>query len=553
MATNSYEQLQKYAELLNAKVLLDASEIKAQVDKNISLHWAANKEDIAVLINGDILISDPSSPSLYECKTYFKTHGLTQGEVYFTTLAVVKELRERAADVSMVTANEDKTIGEKQLMDLIHLAIEQNASDIHMFIGRTRCKIHFRVDGLLVPITDWPAEQGIRIHNVAYNFVAQDKSDNFNRTKPQDTSFTLHLQGKGDVRIRSSNIPTNNGGCNIVYRILSIGQKDVVSIEKLGYTKAQEELLSEIKYLSSGLVLFCGETGSGKTTSLASVLAGIDARRKVYSIEDPVEKLVPNVIQIPVDTKDKSRSFAYYLRALLRQDPNVIMVGEIRDLETAQVAMQSALTGHLILSTLHTRYAVDSVLRLSEFGMSPKILATPNLLKLIVAQELHPKLCSLCRRPLMTEEKQQLLGLYNKSEMEEMFTVPLKKDINPDCPVCGGKGIAGRKVYAEIVKVDQRAHDFIADVDIKGWRSHLQECGFVTLNERVRNAIRCGEIDALGVTRDPIEVAAYSYREQVRVDPGFNSIDQKMQFFNAQNNSQEKINSRLNSASILRR
>lgn len=275
MAT-SYEQLQKYAQLLNAEVLLDASEVKAQVDKNITLNWAANKEDIAVLVNSDILISDPSSRSLYECKTYFKTHGLKSGKVYLSTLAVIKTLREQALDASVISSAQKKTAGEKQLMDLVHLAVEQKASDIHMFISKTSCKIHFRVDGLLVPITDWPAEQGVRIHNVAYNFVAQDKSDNFNRTKPQDISFTLHLQGKGDVRIRSSNIPTNNGGCNIVYRILSIGQTDVISIEKLGYSKRQEELLNEVKYLSSGLVLVCGETGSGKTTTLASLLAEID-------------------------------------------------------------------------------------------------------------------------------------------------------------------------------------------------------------------------------------------------------------------------------------
>lgn len=517
MAT-SYEQLQKYAQLLNAEVLLDAQEVKVQVDKNITLNWAANKEDIVILVNGDILISDPVSRSLYECKTYFKTHGLKLGKTYLSTLAVIKTLRSEAMDASLITSAQKKTAGEKQLMDLIHLAVEQKASDIHMFIGSTSCKIHFRVNGLLVPITDWPAEQGMRIHNVAYNFVAQDKSDNFNRTKSQDISFTLHLQGKGDVRIRSSNIPTNNGGCNIVYRILSIGQTDVISIEKLGYSKFQEELLSEVKYLSSGLVLVCGETGSGKTTTLASLLAEIDPRRKVYSIEDPVEKLVPNITQIPVDSKDKQKSFAYYLRALLRQDPNVIMVGEIRDLETAKVAVQSALTGHLILSTLHTRYAVDSILRLSELGLSPKILSTPNLLKLIVAQELHPILCPVCRRYLMSEEKKQLLNLYQKHDLENMYTTPLKSEVNPDCPYCGGNGITGRKVYAEIIKVDKRAHDFIAEMNIKDWRNYLHKQGFATLNEKVRSAIRRGEIDALGVTRDPMEVESYVYQEKLYRD-----------------------------------
>ena len=131
MTTNSYEQLKKYAELLNAQVMLNESEIKSKVDKNITLNWGANKDDIVVLLNGDILISDPSSRSLYECKTYFKNHNLKQGDVYLTTLAVTKSLREKNSDTSIMTSGKDKTAGEKQLMSLIRLAVEQHASDIH--------------------------------------------------------------------------------------------------------------------------------------------------------------------------------------------------------------------------------------------------------------------------------------------------------------------------------------------------------------------------------------------------------------------------------------
>lgn len=509
----SFNELERFAENFRTRALTNFADIKSPVDWKCMKELGGSQKSLIVLENGDVLTSDPISPDLYHCVQYLRSCQKQDIKIFPTTRAIIHRLNEDSIDEnSKGTDSHQSSVGEKELVGLISMAIDYGSSDIHLCISQQVCLVQFRIDGVIKSILEWPPEEGLRLHNVAYNFVAKDKVDNFNISVAQDISFTISLGDRGNVRIRSSNVPTHNGGCNIVYRVLSIDQKGITAIESLGYTEGQLRILKLARGFGSGLVLFCGETGSGKTTTLASILAAMDPRLKSYSIEDPVEKLINNIIQIPVDVRDKSRSFAFYLRAILRQDPDVIMLGEIRDSETAKVAIQSALTGHLLFSTLHTRFATDAITRLANLGVDPIILGTPNLVRLIVAQELHPILCHTCRRYLTSEEQEKMRLIYN-CDTSKMMTCPTT-DGSHDCSDCGGSGVARRKVFAEFLQLDHHAYRFIRNSDLQGWFKYLLEHNFISVRTRVQNAIASGEIDALNIkSLDPPVQEEFFYED----------------------------------------
>ncbi len=504
----SLSELEHYAELLDTTVLQDANNPTFILHKKMQ-DWCYQHTYTVVLSNGDVLVSNPSSSELNHCQQYMSLSGIQLNKIYVTTDAVINYIKNKSIQEKN---NKENTISDShlQLRALIYSAINSGASDIHLVImpSQEQTIVKFRVNGYLKIYARWTHEVGIKIHSVAYNYLSTNKQDAFSMILPQDMSFTEKFDNGLRVRIRSSNIGIKNGGCKVVYRLLSIGNEDTPDIEELGYTDSQVQLLKDIRYISNGLVLFCGETGSGKTTSLASVLSRMDSSLSVYSVEDPVEKYIDNVDQCPVDTRIEKKNFAHYLRALLRADPDVIMVGEIRDSETAEVAVQAGLTGHLILSTIHTKHAINAVMRLNDLGVSASHIASPGLLRMIVAQRLYPTICPDCARNLTSEEKSILKNQYTKEEKITLKTVTY----NPSCDRCKGSGASGRRVFAEIINIDQKSREFIFNLDIHGWEQHLLSNGFVTMNERVKNSIISGEIDVFSLkASEPIEVESYDY------------------------------------------
>lgn len=492
----SLEELKKYAEVLGTRVIEDIEHVQYAVH-HAMIDWCTEREGILVLANGDILAANPISPDLHECERHLNHHGLECGKVFPTIESVILCLKENAVKEANNYSADTISESHQQLRSLIASAVSAGASDIHIVISPTlkQTIVKFRVNGSLTTFAKWTDELGIKVHSVAYNHLSSNKQDSFSMYMPQDMSFTETFPDLGDIRIRSSNIGIKNGGCKVIYRLLSVGKFTAPPLEKLGYTDHQTKMLSEIPNMGNGIILFCGETGSGKTTSLASILSSVDTRKSVYSIEDPVEIYIDNVDQCPVDTRSEKRGFDYYLRALLRADPDVIMLGEIRDPETAKIAIQGALTGHLIMSTLHTRHAVNAVMRLHEQGIPSKNLATPGLLKMLIAQQLYPQLCQACARSLNQKEINLIKEKYTEAELSQLKTC----DKGSNCKECLGTGVNGRKVYAEVISVDRKGREFIAEMDIRGWEKYLKQQGFVSLDDTVRDDIIKGNIDALSL------------------------------------------------------
>jgi general secretion pathway protein E len=329
---------------------------------------------------------------------------------------------------------------------LIAEAVRRGASDVHIEPYEAALLVRLRVDGILQEVLSLP-------NRVAPMLVSRVKVmarlDIAEKRIPQDGRISLTLAGRAfDVRV--STLPSR-GGERVVMRILDKDQAGL-KLQDLGMSPEVYAAFEAALREPNGIILVTGPTGSGKTTSLYAGLGLLnDARRNILTIEDPVEYAVHGVGQTQVNNK-VGMTFAAGLRAILRQDPDVVMVGEIRDTETAQVAVQASLTGHLVLSTVHTNNAAGAVTRLRDMGIEPFLLA--STLRLVVAQRLVRRLCTDCRTLSPADpESARLLGI----EADR----PLWRPVG--CPTCNTTGYSGRVGIYEAIRVDDRVRRLIAE------------------------------------------------------------------------------------------
>jgi general secretion pathway protein E len=322
--------------------------------------------------------------------------------------------------------------------NLLGQAIEERASDVHMEPGEFGVEVRFRIDGVLhgraeIGLDRYPAVAS-RIKLIAGLDIAE-------RRLPQDGRITLRAAGS-EMDLRVSVVPAGHGE-SIVMRLLPKQRQDL-SLDRLGLADAQREQLKRWLGLGSGLILVTGPTGSGKSTTLYAALSAVnDRQRKILTVEDPVEHRMAGVVQVQVQP-DIGYSFARALRAFLRHDPDIIMVGEIRDRETAEIAVQSALTGHLVLATLHTNDALSSFTRLIDMGVEPYLVAAS--VKAVMAQRLVRRLCSNCQQPDEAPPGEGV-GQWRKAI---------------GCAHCQNTGYQGRFGIYELVGVDMALQHAIA-------------------------------------------------------------------------------------------
>ena len=329
---------------------------------------------------------------------------------------------------------------------LITEAIKENASDIHVEPFETRLSIRFRVDGVLREVLEPPRQ----IANLLCSRIkVMAQLDIAEKRLPQDGRISLKVANR-PVDIRVSTLPSGHGE-RVVMRILD-KQAGRLDLLQLGMEKESEKRLSKIIQKPHGILLVTGPTGSGKTTTLYAILSAInDATRNILTVEDPVEYDLDGIGQTPVNTK-VNMTFAKGLRAILRQDPDVVMVGEIRDSETAQIAVQASLTGHLVLSTLHTNSAVGAITRLQDMGVEPFLLSSTLLG--VISQRLVRNLCTDCRTELKLKD----------SELEE-YGIAAGTQVyqSEGCPACLQTGYRGRSGIYELIEVDDRLSSMIHD------------------------------------------------------------------------------------------
>ncbi len=357
-------------------------------------------------------------------------------------LEIEKNKGEELSLDKLIARAEDAPI--VKLVDLIiSQAIQEGASDIHIEPQRDKCVLRYRIDGVLYEMP--PPSASLHLAIVS-RIKILSKMDIAEKRLPQDGGFGVRVD-KRVIDLRVSIIPTIYGE-KVVIRILDKG-KIPLDLDKLGFSPGELELIRKGINYSYGLVFITGPTGSGKSTTLYAALNEIkSAAKNVMTAEDPVEYRLDGINQVQMHS-DIGLNFAAALRSFLRQDPDIILVGEVRDMETAEICIRAALTGHLVLSTLHTNDAVSAISRLEDIGI-PEFLVSSSL-RLIVAQRLVRKLCQHCKEPVELPSS-KVSGI----DLGTNIVYRAK-----GCRECNYIGYKGRAVIAEVILVDEEIRELI--------------------------------------------------------------------------------------------
>ena len=392
----------------------------------------ATRSEITSLINRAYQRSSADVDELLE--------GIDDDEI----LGLANEI-EQSEDVLDI-ANKAPII--KLMNTILFEALKIRASDIHLQPFQDRLQVRYRIDGILYDSKIIPKKvQDALISRVK----VMGKMDIAERRLPQDGRTSVKV-GDGDVDVRISSVPTSYGE-RIVFRLLDKSAQ-LYRLGEIGLTKENENKLIDLISCSHGVVLVTGPTGSGKTTTLYASLSELNSEEKmIITIEDPIEYNLDSISQIQVATK-KGLTFAAGLRSLLRQDPDVMMVGEIRDHETAGISVQAANTGHLVFSTLHTNDSAGAVTRLIDLGVEPYLVSSSLIA--VIAQRLVRVICPRCKEPLeVTDNELKALG-YTRDQLPHGHLFHGR-----GCDACLGRGLYGRTAIYEILNINEVIRDQI--------------------------------------------------------------------------------------------
>ncbi len=364
----------------------------------------------------------------------------------------------------------------KLVNNLIMDAFHQNASDIHIEPDEKTTHVRFRVDGDLQAQADFNAE----VHQLISTRIKIISGMNIAEKRiPQDGSFQFNTDAlKVDIRV--SSIPTPYGE-KLVLRLLGADRNISYELASLGLSKHSEDTINQAIRLPHGIILVTGPTGSGKTTTLYSMLAKIaDVKKAIVTVEDPIERKFKGITQVQVNPRS-GLTFASGLRSILRQDPDIIMVGEIRDGETAEIAIRAAITGHLVLSTVHTNDALSTVVRLVDMGVEPFLVASS--VKCVISQRLVKKVCPKCKTVHeVTEDENRLL----KTDLKHSH-------YGKGCADCNNTGYHGRTAVFEMMLIDKNMQDLIAkSASMEDIRKYAEAQKMRMLREEVLDLVENG-------------------------------------------------------------
>lgn len=368
-------------------------------------------------------------------------------------------------------------------------ALQTKASDIHIEPAANATRVRIRLDGLLQELCHLPAS---RHNSILSRIKLLSEIDISERRLPQDGHLTAYFQGRS-IDMRISTLPTVNGE-KMVIRLLD-KSINLRNLDKLDFSQENYERYKKLIHSPNGLILVSGPTGSGKTTTLYATLNEINSETKnIVTIEDPVEYYLEGINQVNVNKKI-GLDFSVGLRALVRQDPNVIMLGEIRDKQSAETAVQAALTGHLVFSTLHTNSALGAINRLANIGVETFLLLSS--LRGVLAQRLLRRVCPHCSYKYKASDLERM---YLRSENKELFLVKGK-----GCAKCLGTGYIGRLAAHEFLLVDDKLINMVLRkteeasiieyMHYLGMKSLKEDAvdkavqGLTTVDELLRNAL----------------------------------------------------------------
>lgn len=361
-------------------------------------------------------------------------------EIFYSAKDSIKEvlddigIRPQKESAYVNLDEEDSAPIVKLVNTVLFRAISEGASDIHIEPYEKDVLVRYRIDGELFEIIRWPKEL---LESVITRIKIMAGMDIAQKRVAQDGHFDFSVNGR-TYDIRVSTMPTIRGE-KLVLRIFN-HQRMTLDLKYLGFDNSEQALITKMLQFPQGMILVTGPTGSGKTTTLYSMLNHLNSTSKnIVTLEDPVEYMIEGINQVQINPK-AGLTFAQALRSILRQDPDIIMVGEIRDRETAEIAVRAALTGHLVLSTLHTGDAVGSINRLLDMGVEPSLVAS-SLIG-IVSQRLIRKICPYCKEEYLPEVQDSIaLGLGSEQKLYR----------GKGCNLCNKSGFSGRTVIAEVL------------------------------------------------------------------------------------------------------
>lgn len=389
-----------------------------------------------------------------------------------------------AADVPLGSQDDDAPI-VRYIHKVMLEAVRREASDVHFEPYERFYRIRFRIDGMLHDIASPPIGLANRF---AARLKVMAQLDIAERRLPQDGRIKLKLTHKKSIDMRVSSLPIQNGE-KVVLRLLDSAAIKL-DIDQLGFDQQQKQLYLAALNQSQGMILVTGPTGSGKTVSLYTGLSILNTvSTNISTAEDPVEIIMPGINQVQISPK-AGLSFAYALRAFLRQDPDIIMVGEIRDLETAEIAVKAAQTGHLVLSTLHTNSATETLTRLGNMGLAAYNIASS--ISLIIAQRLARKLCSHCKVvESLTHRQLLLLGLDSDAMLYKAA----------GCALCTD-GHKGRTGIYEVLPMSHTLADLIINgADSLTLARAATDSGMLSLRQAALDKVRLGVISLAEANR----------------------------------------------------
>ncbi|MBC7692453.1 MAG: type II secretion system ATPase GspE [Methylotenera sp.] len=486
---------------------LKANEIDPKLVSNIPINYAKTKEIIPISLETDALgketlvvaVSDPFNESIVDDlqvltsqniriavstsmriqdainRVYERSNSNLVGQIE----GAFEETYDLEGPIDILEATEDDAPVIKFVNSLLFRAVKEKASDIHIEPFEKEFVVRYRVDGVLYDIIRQPRRAYAAISS---RIKVMGELDIAEKRMPQDGRIKIKIAGK-DIDIRLSTVPTVHGE-RVVMRILE-QTNTVLTLEQLGFNEKNRKVIEKMIFSKHGIILVTGPTGSGKSTTLSACLIKLNSpERNILTVEDPVEYQIHGINQVQVNTKIEL-TFARALRAFLRQNPDIIMVGEIRDRETAEIAISASLTGHLVLSTLHTNDAAGAATRLIDMGVEPFMVASSVLG--IIAQRLIRKVCMKCREA----------HIPSAFEMQELGLTQLPPDAKiyrgVGCPSCSQSGYSGRTVIHELLIVD----DTVRSMIVKRTDGNLIKkagiaAGMMTLREDGMNKVFAG-------------------------------------------------------------
>jgi general secretion pathway protein E len=468
-----------------------------------------DQEEIAEPLTDDQLLDDPDSPILMEPEGEEQALEIASiADPEASVEQLVQSLPDRSfgeSDIALISARGQMTHrpgapaprrGQREAVDWLRLLLllcsRGRATDIHVEPKGADYVLRVRIDASMVEVCHLPNAIGSRL---AALVKVLGEIDMTQKNTIQEGHFSARVPGarRGETRridYRVSFAPSVFGQ-KLVVRVLDASQSPL-SIGALQMPKWMQEETEKVICQDAGMCLVCGPTGSGKTTTLYALLRGSDiSRRNVVTIEDPVEIQLEGVTQIPVD-EEQGKTFSNLLRSTLRQDPDVILIGEIRDAETARIAMQASITGHLVFSTLHTQNTIGTVFRLLDLGTEPYLVA--QAMQLVIAQRLVKQLCPFCKMAVKpTTEQIERLGKFGEN-VDRIYSPH-------GCPKCMGTGFAGRRAIFELLTATDELRELIShtatalqlqNAATKGKFTRLHESGFELVAD---GAVSFEEID----------------------------------------------------------